>query len=321
MTSGCPICKEDNYTVIYDRLQIAAALIVKCDHCSNIYTLQDNAEINTADLYASKEYQVVENRNSIFDKILSWEYGRVIKKIDHFKKNKGSLLDFGSGKGKFASLAKKNGWQVKCVETAEARADYATKIYGLDVDTRYYSGGKLFADEFDVITLFHVLEHLPDPQNLLDELISHNLAKDGLVIIEVPNINSLQARLAGSKWIHLDASRHKSHFTHLQVKQLAARSGLTCRHTSFFSFHLGVLGMTDTFLKLLGYKKNIIYELKSKKSIGLRLAIFLLLPFAITLEFIAALFNRGGVVREYFILPRKKVDEKKYLEEENYISS
>ena len=205
MTSGCPICKKDNYTIIYDHLQIAAGLIVKCDHCSNIYTIQNNAGINSAELYTSNEYKVVENRNSIFDKILNWEYGRVIKKIGRFKRTKGSLLDFGSGKGKFASLAKKDGWQVRCVETAAGRAEYAKNIYGLDVDTRYYSGGKLFADEFDVITLFHVLEHLPDPQNLLDELIDHNLAKDGLVVIEVPNINSLQARLAGSRWIHLDA--------------------------------------------------------------------------------------------------------------------
>ncbi len=320
MRSACPICRKSNYTIKYDLLQVPAILIVKCDHCSCIYTIQKN-EPGIEELYTHEVYEVVENRHSIFDKILNWEYGRVVKRIDTLKKTKGSLLDFGSGKGKFADLAKKRQWQVRCVETAEARADYARKIYGLEVDTRFYTGGKLFNNEFDVITLFHVLEHLPDPQNLLNELIQCNLVKGGVVVIEVPNIKSLQAYIAGRKWIHLDASRHKSHFTHSQIEQLARRAGLICRKTTFFSFHLGVLGMTDTFLKLFGYKGNIIYELKNKKSIGLRLAIFILLPLMITLEFSSALFKRGGVIREYFVLPRKRVDEKKRLKEENYISS
>jgi 2-polyprenyl-3-methyl-5-hydroxy-6-metoxy-1,4-benzoquinol methylase len=303
MVDGCPICKESASKVVYDHLQISDACIVKCGHCAHIYTMRQQGD--PENLYADHVYEVVENRDSIFDKILSWEYGKVIKKIEHLKKRKGILLDFGSGKGKLADLAQKQSWKVKCVETAVARAEYAKKIYGLDVDTRFYSSGRLFAGEFDAITLFHVLEHLSNPQDLLTELVKHNLSKDGLVVIEVPNINSLQAYIAGSKWIHLDASHHKSHFTDSQIKRLAERSGLTCRKTTSFSFHLGVLGMTDAFLKLFGYRQNIIYQLKKKKSFGLRLAIFALLPLTITVEFCSSLVNRGGVIRKYFVLSRQ----------------
>jgi len=305
MSTECPICKEGNATVVYDQLQVVDVHIVKCDHCSHIYTIQENEDADF-ESYTDEVYEVVENRNSIFDKILTWEYGKVIRKIAHITKSKGVLLDFGSGKGKFADLAQKQRWRVKCIETATARADYAKKVYGLEVDTRSYSGGKLFEKNFDVLTLFHVLEHLPDPQYLLTELVKHNLANGGLVVIEVPNFNSWQARISGKRWIHLDASHHKSHFTHLQLNQLAERAGLVCYKSTFFSFHLGVLGMTDTFLKLFGYRRNIIYELKNKKSAGLRTAIFLLLPISILLESVAALFKRGGVIRKYFVLSQKK---------------
>src|SRR5258706_2113632 len=203
MITECPICKKSNYKIIYSHLREPSVRIVKCDDCSYIYTLHHD-EIKTEELYTHDVYEVVENRNSIFDKILNWEYNRVLREINLLKETKGFLLDFGSGKGKFANLAQEKQWKVKCVEIAAARANYAQKTYGLDVDTHYYSGGKLFGGEFDVITLFHVLEHLPDPQTLLIELIKHNLAKGGLVVIEVPNIDSLQAYMAGSKWIHLD---------------------------------------------------------------------------------------------------------------------
>src|SRR5258706_8732715 len=299
MNPGCPLCGAENYTTIYKHLQYPGTSLVKCAHCLHIYTLTSHSFENEK-LYNDEVYKVIENRDSIFDKILNREYKRVIKKINSFKPGKGALLDFGCGKGKFGSLAKDNRWQVKGVETAVERAAYAKEIYGLDVDTNFFIAGKIFVTDFDVLTLFHVVEHLPNPKELLNELIRQNVKKDGLVVIEVPNINSLQARIAGNHWMHLDAPRHISHFTSKRLDQFAKELGLASQRTVFFSFHLGVLGMTDSLLKLLGYRRNIIYELKNKKSIGLKSAIALLLPLALTLEFFSALLNRGGVIRKYF---------------------
>ncbi|MDP4262630.1 MAG: class I SAM-dependent methyltransferase [Bacteroidota bacterium] len=300
MKPGCPLCGSEKYTIIYEHLQFPGASLVKCSHCSHIYTLTSYQPANDK-LYNDGVYKVVENRDSLFDKILNREYKRVIRKISSFKPLKGSLLDFGCGKGKFGSLANKNGWKVKGVETAPERAEYAKKIYGLEVDTNFFTAGKIFDIDFDVLTLFHVAEHLSQPGNLLKELIGQNVKKDGLVVIEVPNINSLQAKIAGSKWMHLDVPRHISHFTPSRLDQFAGDLGLVCQRTVFFSFHLGVLGMTDSLLKLFGYRRNIIYELKNKRSLVLKLAIVLLLPLAFPLEFFSAMLKRGGIVRKYFI--------------------
>src|SRR5258707_10465414 len=133
MTSYCPLCGEKEYTVLYKTLrQYPGAAIVKCSNCLHVYTLL-NHEPDNDKLYKDDVYEVVENRHSIFDRVLNWEYCRILKKIQSIKSPKGSLLDFGCGKGKFGSIVKNKGWQVKCVETAIERAVYAQYIYGLEV--------------------------------------------------------------------------------------------------------------------------------------------------------------------------------------------
>lgn len=300
MNAGCPLCGTEQNTVIYKKLHYPGASLVKCDHCSHIYTkLKGDTEYKS--LYSEGAYELVDTRNSIYDKILSWEYGRIMRSIKDFKPQMGRLLDFGCGKGKFGSIAKKQGWQVNGVETAVERAAYAKNIYGLDVSLAVYAEGKIFHYDFDVITLFHVIEHLEHPQVLLGELIKNNLSKNGLVVIEVPNINSEQSRIAGNKWMHLDPQRHISHFTPKRLEQMARDLDLTAVRITSFSFHLGVLGLIDGILKRLGYKKDIIYELKKKKNLFLILAVILLLPFALPFEYLSHLMGRGGIMRYYFI--------------------
>ncbi|HMH24179.1 MAG TPA: methyltransferase domain-containing protein [Puia sp.] len=303
MNVHCPLCYHESYTVVYkDVPQCPDVDIVRCSNCGHQYTLLKK-DIDMDNLYADEVYKVVENRDSIFDKILNREYRGVIGKLNTLRGRKGTLLDFGSGKGKFGSLAKEDGWQVKGVETSPERAAYSRSVYGLEIHTGFYNGGNIFHEYFDVLTLFHVLEHLPDPKPLLTELIKNNIREDGLVVIEVPNINSLQSRIIKDKWIHLDVPRHVNHFTPGRLELFLREIGLEPLKKTFYSFHLGVLGMVDTFLKLLGYKGNIIYELKNKKSKTLLVKIALLLPFAILLEWIASAMGRGSVIR--MILRRK----------------
>ena len=299
MITNCPICNSSSYTVYYKELpNYEYASIVQCSVCHHLYS-RITADVDLDKLYDDEVYKIVENRGSIFDKILNWEYNRVIRQINSFKPQKGSLLDFGCGKGKFGWLASKNNWQVKCVETSESRSEYAKTVYKLDVNTEFFNGGRIFEIMFDVITLFHVLEHLPQPQKLLGALAKDNLKEKGILVIEVPNIKSWQAAFSKEKWIHLDVPRHINHFTTERLKSMTEEIGFTTVRTSFFSFHLGVLGMLDSLLKLLGYKKNIIFELKNKKSLKLLLQIILVIPIAILLESIAALIGKGGVIRMY----------------------
>lgn len=301
MITQCPICSSGEFSVKHQSVpQFPTASIVKCKQCNHLYTYSDK-DVSTENLYNDEVYKVVENRDSIFDKILNFEYSGVVDQISWLEKNKGTLLDFGCGKGKFGSLAQQSGWKVKCVETAPDRAAYAREVYKLDVSTEFYSSGKIFNIDFDVLTLFHVLEHLPAPEQLLRQLVKDNVRKNGLVLIEVPNIESLQSSIAGNRWIHLDVPRHINHFTQSRLEELLRSMGLNPVKQKTFSVHLGILGMLDSLLKKFGYRKNIIYELKNRKNPLLLIGIGLMLPFAIILESIASLTAKGGIIRFYCI--------------------
>ena len=299
MTSACPLCHQADYRMIYEQVAFFPdAAIVACTHCGHIYTLLKK-EIDLSALYSDEVYQVVENRDSIFDRIMTREYAAVLRTLGRLRPAKGRLLDFGSGKGKFGALAKSGGWEVRCVETSEPRAAYARSVYGLEVNSAFYTGGSIFGIRFDLLTLFHVLEHLPEPAGLLGALIHENLREDGLILIEVPNYSSWQSKIAGRKWLHLDASRHIHHFTPERLRRFLRELDLIPIRTKYWSMHLGLLGMVDSLLRLFGYRKNIIFQLKNRKSAALLLQIGLLMPFALALELLAVLFRRGGVIRMY----------------------
>lgn len=301
MNASCPICEASGYQYLYKALpQCEHGSIVRCSKCAHFYSLV-SGPVDTDALYSDEVYQVVENRQSIFDRILNWEYGRVLQQLGRLRPKKGRLLDFGGGKGKFGWLAREAGWDPRVVETSAGRAAYARDVYGLQVDTSFYERGALFGGHFDVVTLFHVLEHLPHPQALLGELVEGNLKADGILLVEVPNIASWQARLAGKRWMHLDVPRHLQHFSPPRLARLLNDMGLRPIKTTHASVHLGVLGMLDSLMKRCGYNGNLIYELKNRKTPGLLLKVALALPFAALLEGLASLAGRGGVIRMYLV--------------------
>lgn len=300
MPSLCPICNCDRQTpvAVYDQPHNKAC-IFSCEACSHAYTAI-SGEIDQDYLYNEETYKVVENRGSVFDRILNWEYSRILGVLAKLLPRKGSLLDFGCGKGKFSSVAAQQGWSVTCVETSVSRAAYAREVYGLTVSEAFYNGGRIGEHDYQVIALLHVLEHLPEPITFLQALIGDNLSHDGILLIEVPNRKSWQCALAGKNWMHYDIPRHLQHFTPQSISLLADKLKLSIVQSSSFSVHLGVFGMLAAWLRIFGYMGNLIYDLKNKKSLRLKLGILILLPPAFLLEGIAAMFGRGGVLRYYF---------------------
>lgn len=275
--------------------------LVSCPNCGLTWTFIEKA-INSEALYEDEVYAVVDNRKSIFEKIIFGEAKKVIATVTtmlgHQKKTK--VLDFGSGKGQFLVQAKLSGWETFGIETSTSRAAFAKEKYGLEIQTGFYQGGKINTGKFDLITLFHVLEHLPEPLALLHELTQNNLTKDGILVIEVPNYGSWQSRIAGKDWMHLDIPRHLSHWTEAQLIDQIQTLGFTKKLVQGFSIHLGVLGMMRAILGKFGYQGNIIFDLKNRQKPQLLAGIFFTLPISFLLESLAVLFQKGGVLRIYF---------------------
>ncbi|MBW3467527.1 class I SAM-dependent methyltransferase [Arthrospiribacter ruber] len=290
----CPLCHTPPSLATED------GSLVKCAACQLNWTFLPT-EFDPEALYQDEVYAVVDNRNSVFEKIIFREAKKVIQTVrKHSKSNAIKCLDFGSGKGQFLLQAKHAGWKGVGVETSIPRAEFARNMYGLNIHQSYYEGGKIEGGEYDFISLFHVLEHLPEPIPLLDKLCKENLKKDGLLLIEVPNLASWQAKMAGKDWMHLDIPKHLSHWDEDLLVSEVEKLGFRKITSQYFSIHLGVLGMLRSLLGKIGYRGNIIFDLKNRRSQALLFKIALLMPLAFLLEMLSTLLGKGGVMRIYF---------------------
>jgi len=134
------------------------------------------------------------------------------------------LLDIGCGTGEFLAAVRKGGWQVEGVERDEKASSWARDSLGIPVTAGDLYSLPSTAGPFDVITLWHVLEHLYDPARAVQR-IGDLLGKDGYLLIALPNIESIDARVYGADWIALDTPRHVNHFSPGTLTRLLTDAG------------------------------------------------------------------------------------------------
>ncbi len=155
---------------------------------------------------------------------------------------KGKLLDVGAGTGAFANAMSKAGWEVTGLEPDETARKNAEAKYTLVLQSSetLYS---LDEEQFDAITMWHVLEHVHDLQGYLEKF--HGVLKqNGKLIIAVPNYTSYDAKLYHDSWAAYDVPRHLYHFSPHSMETLAAFKGFTVkdfRPMWFDSFYVCML--------------------------------------------------------------------------------
>jgi SAM-dependent methyltransferase len=123
----------------------------------------------------------------------------------------GALLDVGSGTGEVLFAAKQRGWQVQGVEPERTAAAMAAER-GLEVAVSQLGDANLPERSFDVVSAFHVLEHIPDSREFLSTM-ARFARPGGFIAIEVPNFNSVQRRRLRQGWPCLRPHEHVVHFT------------------------------------------------------------------------------------------------------------
>ena len=219
----------------------------------------------------------------------------------------GAVLDIGCGRGLMLSDLARRGWRTVGVEMSEAASRHAREVLGLDVRVGDLAGCEFPSASFDVVTLFHVLEHLPDPDAALAEA-RRVITPDGRLLVEVPNFGSLQSQLTGGKGFHLDAPRHLFHFTRAALLQLLGRAGFEPLGVATHSFEFGYFGMLQSLLNLATLRQNALYEMLKNRTArppdapgrDVAATLALLLPaglVSLPLEAGAAAFGRGAVLR------------------------
>lgn len=151
-----------------------------------------------------------------------WSRRRVVENFPPWT-GKGRLLDVGCATGKFLRLMTAVGWEVAGIEIDAAAAAKARSV-----TPRIFEGDPVVAPfepkSFDVVTSFHVIEHLPQPRAALHRMLEW-LTPDGLMIVEVPNVAGMGGRLFGRYWSGLDFPRHLTHFTPTTMTAMVERAG------------------------------------------------------------------------------------------------
>lgn len=149
-------------------------------------------------------------------------------------KERGEILDVGCATGQFLKRMKGKGWAVRGVEVNENAVAYARERLGLDVFAGELEEAGFPEKRFDVVTMWHVLEHLHDPVGTLME-VRRVLKDKGLLIISVPNIKSIEARVFGEFWAGLDIPRHLYVFSPETLGGILERAGFkVIKSCSFF---------------------------------------------------------------------------------------
>lgn len=172
------------------------------------------------EFYKSEKYISHTDSNSTlfekaYQKVKTFMLQKKLKWIEDEKEVGGKLLDVGAGTGDFLAEAKRRGWNVSGAEpNSRAREMASKKGISLKENT-----GEFLDGEFDVITLWHVLEHVPDLEIQIKEL-SRLLKKDGLLVIAVPNFKSYDAKVYKEHWAAFDVPRHLYHFSRSSIQTI-----------------------------------------------------------------------------------------------------
>ncbi|MBI5587993.1 MAG: class I SAM-dependent methyltransferase [Deltaproteobacteria bacterium] len=227
------------------------------------------------------------------------------RSVERFGK-KGRILDVGCGRGDFLLLMKERGWEPTGLELDERIERHGKKI-GIDLRSGSLETVRFPDSHFEAVTFWHVFEHLKNPEWALKEC-RRILKPGGLFVISVPNIGSLQARLSGKHWFHLDPPFHLYHYSLENLNKLLDRASFKTLKVKHFSLEYNPYGYIQSIFNSIGFRPNLFYDflrskMTKKDSYASVAVMFLLMPVVLPLSLILsvteAALRAGGTIDLY----------------------
>lgn len=230
---NCPICgSELNPTKSTSTFRIKDHSVSKevfeltsCTDCEILHT-NFNENKNISDYYAGEDYA---SHNLSYLNPVHLLYGiartftlrgkkRLVGKISNGKR----ILDYGCGTGDFLSVMNKAGWSTTGYEPSQKAREEASRKNIQEL----WGNENQITGPYDIITLWHVLEHTSNPKETVT-ILKQKLSKGGTIIIAVPNYKSFDAEMYKDFWAGYDVPRHLWHFSEKSISNLADSVGLT----------------------------------------------------------------------------------------------
>jgi SAM-dependent methyltransferase len=257
---ACEICGTDETVTI---AVVDSFNVDRCKHCGLVYVTNPVDESDLAKLYSEQYYLDLgsaEYSPRSGDPNLKRLYNFNKQRLDAIERlmAPGDLLDVGCGPGFFMLSARARGWRVKGVDISARAVGFAGAGYGLEVTEGQLETASFSDQSFDLITAWQLLEHTSKPLATLKHA-RKLLRPDGLLVVEVPNLNSLAGRLKGKRFSASAHPRfHRYYFTHPSIHNLLKRAGfdgitrLDCRYRDGAGFRSGAKSLTKQALRSIG---------------------------------------------------------------------
>jgi 2-polyprenyl-3-methyl-5-hydroxy-6-metoxy-1,4-benzoquinol methylase len=246
----CALCGSKQFSPVVSPVDFRASgalfQVVRCDECAHTFTNPRPKDEDLYLFYGDENYiSHTNDRRGLFNKIYLTVKKFAIKRkvaLVSALSQKESILDIGCGTGDFLAACKHAGWKVTGIEPSPNARQYAKETHGFE-PLPAEAVFELPEDTYNAITLWHVLEHLPDLNRYFSTL-SKLLKKDGVLVIAVPNHQSYDAQYYHNDWAAWDVPIHVSHFTKATMKQWAAKFGFSVveiKNMPFDSYYVSML--------------------------------------------------------------------------------
>ena len=226
LLDSCPICLSSDLQKKFNCTDHSTSkeefTIVSCETCDFKFTNPRPKDKSLGSYYKSDKYiSHTNNKKGLFN----WMYHTVRKysittKLNLLKKiskNK-NHLDIGCGTGEFLNACKNSGFKTEGIEPSKLAREQAINNYNLSV-THNTELDQFKSSQFDTISMWHVLEHIPELNKTIREF-NRILNKNGKVIIAVPNHNSWDAKYYKEYWAGWDTPIHLWHFSKLSIEKI-----------------------------------------------------------------------------------------------------
>ncbi len=236
-------------------------VIERCHDCGIAFTRPPPAAAQLGKYYPSEYYGGGTGRfPAPIERLQRSLYRRRAMAIETMLGRKGSVLDIGCGPGFLLREFRDREWQVQGTEFSPQSAAHARDMLHLPISVGDISDLKFQDGSFDAVVMWHVLEHMIDPQRTVAQ-VSRLLRPGGVFLCAVPNFGSTEARFARDKWFHLDVPRHLNHFTVPALRALLGAHGLVDERASYISLEYDYFSFTQSLLNRLGLRHNLLYNL------------------------------------------------------------
>ena len=261
---NCNLCGSKDFKVIYKEIAdekgspqekykssgniIASDQIVKCKSCGLLYVNPRLKPEIIVQGYSEGSDETFVSQS----KGRELTFKKSLKFIEKYANNKGKILDIGTAGGSFLKVAKEKGWSVYGVEPNKWLCNWAKENYGIDVLSGTIFDHKFEDEFFDVITLWDVLEHVPDPAKVLDEC-RRILRPGGILVVNYPDIGTWIAKFMKKKWVFL-LSVHLFYFNKKTIRLMLNKKNFNVIKTKP---HFQTLGLDYLIFRAKAYNKMI----------------------------------------------------------------